>query len=308
MLTDLETDRTEVDAKIVDLKARQDRRDAAERRLRNRLLPKSPDDAAEFELIARAMPRFWQASDPFVLTAGLPVPALQGGASLLQCRVSDQTIAGFTITNVPTYGTITVTRADLAKLLARQGVAPAARAGLPPDIAELALDAVFTDRQRAGLLARAYWQDRSQNPSDRQIAEVERAIDTAQKTIEAAVATVNGGEAAVDPKSLPLTGLDGEALRSLLSVIRLPSTPIRPVFMVWRASWYPHRPDPSQPAADPGTSPTTSIVVGRARHRHAAAGPAPSTVSPRSPPVLSADWRPAGRRLRNPSTSSCSSG
>ena len=251
MLADLEADTAEVDAKLVELKARQDRRDAAERGLRDRTQPKSPDDVAEFELVARAMPRFWQASDPFVLTAGLPVPALQGGASLLQCRVSDQTIAGITITDVPTYGTITVTRADLTKLLAQQGFPPAARDGLPPDIAELMLEAVFTDRQRAEVLARAYWRDRNQNPSDRQIEEVRRAIDTAQKTIEAAVATVNSGPSAVDPKTLPLTGLDGLALRSLLSVIRLPSTPSRPVFMVWRANWYPHRPDAGQPASDP---------------------------------------------------------
>ena len=43
--------------------------------------------------VARAMPRFSRANDPFVLIEGLPAPAMQGGAPL-QCRVSNGAIAG----------------------------------------------------------------------------------------------------------------------------------------------------------------------------------------------------------------------
>ena len=222
------------------------------------LLPKKSNGEPEFELIARAAPRFWQASDPFVLTAGLPVPALQGGASPLECRVSGQTIAGLKVLSVQRYGTVEVTRADLKNYLSSQNFLPPPRDGMPPDFADLMLDALFTDRQRAELLARVYFAQvqKNGNPSEQQIKDVRDAIDSGQDRIERAVAGVNGGPSTPDPVPLTVTGelaLQKSALRSLLSAVRLPwpSTPIRPVYMVWKANWHSDFPDASRPASRP---------------------------------------------------------
>lgn len=70
-------------------------------------------DMPKASLVARAMPQFWRANDPFVLIEGLSVPAIQAGALPLECRVSDNTIAGFELTNVANVGTIVIKRADL---------------------------------------------------------------------------------------------------------------------------------------------------------------------------------------------------
>jgi hypothetical protein len=249
MADDLEAARKEVEEGDPNLGNLRDLRDAAERRLRNQIVPKQPKEKPEFELLARASPRFWQASDPFVLTAGLPVPALQGGASPLECRVSGRAIAGIKVVNVPNHGTVEVSRDHLKSYLHSQNLPPPARDGMAPDWAELLLDAVFTDRQRAGLLARVYLEKvrRIGNPSTGQIKEVGDAIE---KTLEG----VNRGDAG-DLGSLLLAdagkpALREHALRSLLSAVRQPSTPIRPVYMVWKASWSSHFPDPGRLASD----------------------------------------------------------
>jgi hypothetical protein len=188
-------------------------------------------------LVSRPAPRFWRPTDPFVLMAGLPATTVQGGAAPLLCRVSDQTIGGLG-------GDCAVSRADLVAQLERLGALPFAAPGLPPDCADLLVDAVFTDPGRADVLAAAYWRNRAVAPSAQQVARATAAISSAQARVAAAAAAVNGavrdGAApADDPAAAPLDGLAGPALRSALSAIWTHGAPPPPVFMVWEAVWRP---------------------------------------------------------------------
>ncbi len=178
---DFEPARKEVETRDPHLAMLLGQRAKAEGDLRA-LLPKKSNGEPEFELIARAAPRFWQASDPFVLTAGLPVPALQGGASPLECRVSGQTIAGLKVLSVQRYGTVEVTRADLKNYLSSQNFLPPPRDGMPPDFADLMLDALFTDRQRAELLARVYFAQVQKNRESQRAADQRRPRRNRQRS------------------------------------------------------------------------------------------------------------------------------
>jgi hypothetical protein len=185
------------------------------------------DKMPSASLISRAMPRFWCANDPFVLMAGLSVPTVQGGASPLQCRVSDQTISSIAVGEaVPPYGRVQVSRTNLQQHLQQRNILPPQRDDIPPDVADLLLDALFAVQERAGVLARVWLEPRYRNPSEQQIKEVTSAIGNAQT---AALA------------GLLIEGLGESALRSFLSAINLSSeaTP-RPVFMVWEGEWHPY--------------------------------------------------------------------
>jgi hypothetical protein len=200
-------------------------------------------DMPKASLVARAMPRFWRANDPFVLMGGLEVPAMQGGASPLQCRVSDRVIAGIKLGNVPNIGTIEIKRADLRAgqnwdKLWSAGVPPAVSADIPKDIEELLFDALFADPDRAELLARVYLrpQHGDNPPADR--------LDSCKRAIAAALIDIK--KAAAD-KMLEIEGVQPTALDSLISAINRPSpsnlptpTSWRPVFMRWRLGWYPY--------------------------------------------------------------------
>jgi hypothetical protein len=235
--------RAEAEALAAALPALAAARAAAEGDLRALMLA----TASALQLVSRPAPRFWRPTDPFVLMAGLPAPAVQGGAAPLLCRVGDQTIGGLD-------GDFAVSRADLIKQLERLGVLPFAAPGLPPDCADLLVDAVFADPCGAGVLAAAYWQDRAVAPSAQQVARAKAAILKAQQRIGAAAAAVNGpardgaaqgggaqsgGAPAFDPAEVPLDGLAGPALRSALSAIRTHGAPPPPVFMAWEALWRP---------------------------------------------------------------------
>ena len=235
---DVQAGKVEVDARAARLKTGQVERDRAVQALRDRLHAEARNGQLELDLVNRAMPRFWRAGDPFLLTAGLQVPVLQGGSSPLQCRVSNQTIAGIEVMNVAMYGTIRITRDELGHWLKRQDALAPKLEGVLPGLLDLVLDAVFVDQHQASVLAHAYWQDRNRNPSDRQIGDVTRAIVDAQKAIAAAAAGVNSEAAVAAPGPLALIGILGSALRSLLSAVGLASAPSRPVFMLWKARWF----------------------------------------------------------------------
>jgi hypothetical protein len=204
-------------------------------------------------LISRAMPRFWCANDPFVLMAGLSVPTVQGGASPLQCRVSDQTISSIEVREpVAGYGSIQVRRTDLQKHLQQVNILPPRRDGIPPDLTDLLLDALFAVQERAGVLARVWLLPRYRNPNDQQIRDVTSAIGNTQATgLGGAVARVSRQQPAGDLGSLLIEGLGESALRSFLSAINLASeaTP-RPVFMVWEGKWHPYCQDKTQAVSD----------------------------------------------------------
>jgi hypothetical protein len=202
-------------------------------------------------LVARSMPRFWRANDPFVLMSGISAPAMQGGASPLQCRVSDQTIAHIEVADVEGQGRITVTRSELRAELEKQKILPLGRDNLPQDVAELLIDALFADPERAGILARIYL---GSNPSPGQIETVRGAIADVQRErgrIGTAVAEVEQGKPVNQSADFPIKGLADPALVSFLSALNLTSTAMsRPVFMVWRANWLPYRGTEDQPVSD----------------------------------------------------------
>ena len=206
-------------------------------------------DMPKASLIARAMPQFSRANDPFVLIEGLPVPTMQGGASPLQCRVSDKVIARIEVKG--RLETIRITRDDLQKKenwdtdkLWSESVPSAVRGEIPADIAELLFDTLFADPQRAEFLARVYLRpQQGDNPQLDRLGSCKDAIASALTDIKKAVAD----------KKLTIEGVQASALDSLISAINEPSPTSRPVFMRWQLSWLPYcREDDVVPAQDRG--------------------------------------------------------
>lgn len=223
-----------------DCTASAQRLDTARTAVTGLLASNSPGGTPTLDLVERARPRFWQANDPFVLIDGLQGPVMQGGASPLICRVSDQTVSRLELTDVPDFGQVTVDRKTLRTLVQASFNDDS---NIPSDIAELVLDTVFTDHHRSGLLATGFLASSGRpNPSTEQIKGLTKSIDAAQKRIETAAALLAGDTGALGPDlfGLPLKGIDPEALRSLLSAITAPSTSARPVYMVWGGTWTSH--------------------------------------------------------------------
>lgn len=197
-------------------------------------------DGKGLSLVSRAMPRFWRPSDPFVLTAGLQVPAVQAGASPLLCRVSDQVAPGVG-------GKTPVARSTLETYLdARLRTIPdlpTGRPGIPSDWRGLLVDTLCVDDGLARVLALASLHGRVANPSESQIVSARDAIATAQAPIKAAADAINLG---LPDRSATLPiDLAAPALRSLLSAIWSQSAPPRPVYMVWKALWRPYADTPT---------------------------------------------------------------
>lgn len=225
---ELATRSAEVRQAIADLPAAQARRDSLKDRIAARL---DQDNPRAFKLTPRAMPRFWRPADPFVLTSGLEVPMLQGGASPLLCRSSDQTIPRIG-------GRQPLSRDMLRDWLEQhmQGMTglPPGHADLPADWTELLLDTLFLDSSMARVLAQAALSASTNDPDETQIAAARDTIAAVQKPIRDAVEAVNRGPSV--PSGLPFD-LPDTALRALLSAVWPASTPPRPVFMVWQARW-----------------------------------------------------------------------
>ena len=225
-------------AGVTDAKARLDglvsQRAGQEQQVRDRL---GAADAAELALVSRPMPRFWRPADPFVLTSGVPVPSLQGGASPLLCRTSDQVVPGVA-------GKRPVDRAMLRDLLASQLAGaglPPGNPGVPPDWSDLLLDAIFADAGMARVLALADLRRSVSDPSEDQIARASEAIAAAQAPIRAAADAL--ARSLPDSGAPVSLGLETGALRSLLSAIWSPGVPPRPVFLVWETTWHPYGAD-----------------------------------------------------------------
>ena len=187
-------------------------------------------------LIGRAMPQFWRANDPFVVMEGLPVPTMQGGASPLQCRVSNNPIASIELEKVPIIGTILIKRDDLMgkpnwcnSKPWNESVPPT---GIPADIKELLFDALLIDPDRAEFLTRLYLRPQyGEGPPTDRLANGKTAIAEALSDIKKAVAG----------NTLKIEGVQASALDCLISAINLPSpTSWRPVFMRWRLDWHPY--------------------------------------------------------------------
>jgi hypothetical protein len=211
-------------------------------------------DMPKASLVARAMPQFWRANDPFVLITGLEVPAMQGGASPLQCRVSDNAIAGISLPVQNISGPIRIERAELRAEQNWDKPWAGVRDDIPKDIEELLLDVLFTDRDRAEFLARVYLRHLHDDPPPDQLARGKNAIAETLRDIKAAVARAS------DP--LQITGVHATALDSLVSAINLPSpTSWRPVFMRWKLDWYPYCQEQDLPISDPAVSPPPRSTV-----------------------------------------------
>lgn len=240
--------RAEVAARSADVTAAAARLDGLasqrggqEDQVRDRLRAK---DAEGLVLVSRPMPRFWRPADPFVLTAGLTVPMLQGGASPLVCRTSDQVVPGLA-------GKWPVDRAvlrdHLAPLLAAADLPPGNQ-GVPPDWTDLLLDTILADASLARVLALAALGRSVTDPSEDQIARARDAIAAAQAPVRAAADALARG---LPDGGAPLPlGLEGGALRSFLSAIWSSGAPPRPVHLVWEANWHPHGADGWEVPAD----------------------------------------------------------
>jgi hypothetical protein len=220
------------------LKDRQERKEPARNAALRDLEKALGKDMPKASLVSRAMPRFWRANDPFVLMEGLQV---QGGASPLQCRVSDSAIAGIELGSVLIIGTIRIKRDDLKAKENWDGdkpwsesVPPAVRGEITADIEELLFDALFADRDRAEFLTRVYLRPQyGERPPADSLSNGKKALDEALEDIKKAVAD-----------KLKITGVQGSALDSLVSAINPPlppgtGSPWRPVFMRWKLGWYP---------------------------------------------------------------------
>jgi hypothetical protein len=194
----------------------------------------------DYELLSRAMPRFWRANDPFVLLSGLQVREVQGGRSPLMCRVSDQWIDCF----VADRG-IRIERADLrnsqkVKNLLRE------HAKVPADVTELLLDLLFSHQVAIGLLAEVYSYKTSGNPSPTQVAQARTAIEQAQtNNIWTAANSAWEGEFGINGLTAVQFQDGGSKLPSwsFLSALNPSTTSVRaftPVFMLWKAEWHPY--------------------------------------------------------------------
>ena len=218
----------EVRQHIAALPQLQRQRDIAKDGIATRLDQETP---RAFDLLARAMPRFWRPADPFILTSGLDIPMMQGGASRLLCRFSNQTIPRIG-------GRLPVSRSTLRgwleKRMAGMKSLPPGNPDLPPDWTDLLLDTLFLDSGMAGALALAALSTTSTDPDEAQIAAAEDKIAAAQKPVSAAAEAINRG--GMDLPELPF-GLEDGVARALLSAFWPPSMPPRPVFLVWQASW-----------------------------------------------------------------------
>ena len=194
----------------------------------------------EAALVQRPMPRFWRAGDPFVVMSGIRAPAIQGGASPLQCRVSDQAITA------ATYGSggspVQVDRQDLAKYLTNVGVLPIAGNAIAPHIDRLLVDVVFTDSDRAEDLARIHLSKTVSDPSRAEVNRIATLIRSSLSPLRA------GGANTMSP-TLSLEGATGTALTSFLSMLSPASAAPRPVYMVWTAGWTPYLQPADQPSS-----------------------------------------------------------
>lgn len=210
------------------------------------------------KLVARAMPRFRRASDPFILTAGAPMPEVQGGRTVLMCRAGDhaQAVQSFT-------SDVLKASADESGVLTRMQLRGApetatllsALAGVPAEVGELMLDVLFADGRASYVLARAHLSERQSNPSNADIANLAAIIERAQRSVHsredgiAAKWLADGGQRAPDPALVPLrfAGTDPtSAMLSFLSAIRPAEPSACPVFMLWRAEWHATAQDPNK--------------------------------------------------------------
>ena len=256
LLAEIKTCKDEVDTLRIDQGSDPGTKGAALRTATSDLKNALGRDMPNASLVARAMPQFWRANDPFVLIEGLSTPpAIQGGVSPLQCRVSNNPIASIKLEKVPLIGTILIKRDDLKDKpnwdkdkLWSESIPPAARGAIPADIEELLFDALLTDPDRAEFLTRVYLRPHAENPPDESVDSGKNAAADALVDIKKAVAA----------KTLAIDGVHASALDSLVSAINLPLPTSRPVFMRWRLDWYPYCQEKDLPLADPAVRPTPS--------------------------------------------------
>ena len=230
LLDEIATRKDMVDTLLTDPKTGLIAKETALKTATNDLKTALGRDIPKASCVARAMPRFSLANDPFVLMEGLPARAMQGGASSLQCRVSGGAIAGIKLEKEG----IRIKREDLKKYWDkwRESVPPTVSDDIPADIEQLLFDALFADPDRGEFLARvSLWSQYHDTPPADELGRRKEAIASALTDIKKAVAD----------KTLEIEGVQAAALDSLVSAINLPPhTSWRPVFMRWRLRWYPY--------------------------------------------------------------------
>lgn len=194
-------------------------------------------------LIDRPMPNYWRANDPALLIAGVPIPAIQDGASPLVCRVTGQTLSSLYVPDVAEYGAASVSVANLKEHIPQE-LSSGIPAGIPSHFVELLCEALLLDPQRAPWLARiAYLKQKGFEPPQDQITKLAAALSQVQRRPSGDNFTVGDQSAA--------TGSPLAAFRSALSAtVTLPS-PWTSVFMIWSARYFPARTDPAQDVLKP---------------------------------------------------------
>lgn len=204
------------------------------------------------KLVTRAMPRFRRAGDPFILTAGAPMPEVQGGRPVLMCRTGDpgQAVQSFQSDALKDsfQAGNTLTRDQLGDATEADATEAEAwaRAEVPADVKELMLDMLFADGRASLVLARRHLRERDSDPGDSEIRALAARIESAQQSVRGrpdGIATgwlADGGQKAPDPALVPMRfgGADPvSAMLSFLSAIRPAEPSACPVFMLWRAEW-----------------------------------------------------------------------
>jgi hypothetical protein len=196
-------------------------------------------------LIGRPMPRYWRANDPTLLMAGVPIPAIQNGASPLVCRVTGQTISSLFVPDVPGFGAVNVSADNLKAEKAVADLSSGVPAGIRGDFAELLCEALLLDPQRAQLLARiAFLKQLGREPSS--LGEIDGpagAIGAAQRSRSGDNFTIGQQRAT---SGAPRVAFD----TSLSATVTSPS-PWTLLFMVWSARYQPSRSDPTQDVLKP---------------------------------------------------------
>ncbi len=197
-------------------------------------------------LIDRPMPRYWRANDPILLMSGVPIPAIQDGASPLVCRMTGQAISSLFVPDVPEFGSASVGAGNLADsgVAAVKALATAVSGGVPADCADLLCEALLLDPGRAPLLARiAYVTQKGFEPSPEQTDSLASVLSAAQTKASAASFTIAERRATDGPAR--------DAFRSALSSTVSWPSPWTPVFMIWKARYRPSRADPSGDILEP---------------------------------------------------------
>lgn len=198
------------------------------------------------------------AQDPVVLVAGAGLdpkhaePGWFGTHDLLEVRVTGQAVSRFEVSfQAKDDPAPVVAWVDTSAVLGKVPLGlPADASGLPKEVVGLAVEALLLDTSAAPLLARLYFDARGiSEPSADDLERLAQQI-RAQQT-----ALLNDSEdLGVDRAALQLvTGHDG-VVPSHVALSYRKGQPWTPIFMDWRATWYP------SPA---GTDPSAAAWPGR---------------------------------------------